>query len=158
MTDKTVCFTGHRKIPDNQLKRIAVRLDKTVERLILSGYCNFAAGGALGFDTMAAECVLKFKKIYPRIKLILLLPCLNQTKNWRDEDIAVYEKIKNQADKVLYISEEYTKGCMFRRNRRLVDCSSLCVAYMTHTGGGTAYSVNYARRKNIEIINPADEI
>ena len=34
MTDKTVCFTGHRKIPDNQLKRIAVRLDKTVERLI----------------------------------------------------------------------------------------------------------------------------
>lgn len=158
MTDKTVCFTGHRKIPDNQLKRIAVRLDKTVERLILSGYCYFAAGGALGFDTMAAECVLKFKKIYPRIKLILLLPCLNQTKNWRDEDIAVYEKIKNQADKVLYISEEYTKGCMFRRNRRLVDCSSLCVAYMTHTGGETAYSVNYARRENIEIINLADEI
>ena len=107
---------------------------------------------------MAAECVLKFKKIYPRIKLILLLPCLNETKNWRDEDIAVYEKIKNQADKVLYISEEYTKGCMFRCNRRLVDCSSLCVAYMTHTGGETAYSVNYARRKNIEIINLADEI
>lgn len=29
---------------------------------------------------------------------------------------------------------------------------------MTHTGGGTAYTVNYARRKNIEIINLADEI
>lgn len=158
MTYKTVCFTGHRKIPYNQLNSIAVRLNETVEKLILSGYCNFAAGGALGFDTMAAECVLKLKKIYPRIKLVLVLPCLTQTKNWREEDIAVYEKIKNQADKVLYISEEYTKGCMFRRNRRLVDYSSLCVAYMTHTGGGTAYTVNYALRKNIEIINLADEI
>ena len=99
MTYKTVCFTGHRKIPYNQLNSIAVRLNETVEKLILSGYCNFAAGGALGFDTMAAECVLKLKKIYPRIKLVLVLPCLTQTKNWRDEDIAVYEKIKNQAPK-----------------------------------------------------------
>ena len=65
MTYKTVCFTGHRKIPYNQLNSIAVRLNETVEKLILSGYCNFAAGGALGFDTMAAECVLKLKKYIP---------------------------------------------------------------------------------------------
>ena len=39
-----------------------------------SGYLYFGAGGALGFDTLAAQTVLDLKKDYPQIKLILVLP------------------------------------------------------------------------------------
>ena len=36
--------------------------------------------GALGFDTIAAQAVLSVKETYPEVKLILVLPCENQTK------------------------------------------------------------------------------
>lgn len=110
MRDKTACFTGHRKIASEQQRIVAERLKQTVEKLILNGYCYFGAGGALGFDTLAAECVLYLKKQYPQIKLILVLPCKTQTRGWDSEDIAIYEQIKAQADKVVYTSEEYTRG------------------------------------------------
>lgn len=141
MRDKTACFTGHRKIASEQQRIVAERLKQTVEKLILNGYCYFGAGGALGFDTLAAECVLYLKKQYPQIKLILVLPCKTQTRGWDSEDIAIYEQIKAQADKVVYTSEEYTRGCMFKRNRHLVDNSSVCIAYLTESKGGTAYTV-----------------
>ena len=147
MRDKTACFTGHRKIASEQQRIVAERLKQTVEKLILNGYCYFGAGGALGFDTLAAECVLYLKKQYPQIKLILVLPCKTQTRGWDSEDIAIYEQIKAQADKVVYTSEEYTRGCMFKRNRHLVDNSSVCIAYLTESKGGTAYTVNYAKQK-----------
>lgn len=55
----------------------------------------FGAGGALGFDTLAAQCVLSLRKRYSHIKLILVLPCTTQTKGWSKDDIAVYEEIKS---------------------------------------------------------------
>lgn len=36
----------------------AARLEQTVINLIKSGVCYFGAGGALGFDTMAAQTIL----------------------------------------------------------------------------------------------------
>ena len=67
----------------------------------------FGASGALGFDTLAAQCVLSLRKRYPHIKLILVLPCTTQTKGWSKDDIAVYEEIKSQADKVTYRIKEH---------------------------------------------------
>ena len=146
MKKKTACFTGHRKIAIEQRKIVAERLKNTVESLISEGYRYFGTGGALGFDTLAAQCILYLKKQYPYIKLILVLPCKTQTRDWKSEDIAIYERIKAQADKVVYTSKEYTRDCMFRRNRHLVDNSSICIAYLTKNKGGTAYTVNYAIR------------
>lgn len=94
MRNKTVCFTGHRKIPCEQYESIAGRLENELIYLIEQGYLFFGAGGALGFDTLAALTVLHLKERYPQIKLILVLPCKTQTKGWDKEDIAIYEDIK----------------------------------------------------------------
>ena len=83
------------------------------------------------------------------------LSCLTQTRGWRPEDIAEYERIKAQADKVVYVSRQYTRGCMHERNRHLVDNSSVCVCYLNRESGGTAYTVRYARERGLEIINLA---
>lgn len=115
----------------------------------------FGAGGALGFDTLAAQCVLSLRKRYPHIKLILVLLCTAQTKGWSKNDIAIYEEIKSQADKVVYTSREYSRGCMFKRNRHLVNGSSVCIAYLTQEKGGTAYTVNYAKEQGLAVINLA---
>ena len=136
MRGKTACFTGHRKIPPESIPELSQRLKNTLLRLIEEGYMYFGAGGALGFDTLAAQCVLSLRKRYSHIKLILVLPCTTQTKGWSKDDIAVYEEIKSQADKVVYTSHDYFRGCMFKRNRHLVNGSSVCIAYLTQEKGG----------------------
>ena len=156
MKEKTVCFTGHRTIPMLKKWKIEKKLKETLEALIDNGYCYFGAGGALGFDTIAAQTVLGLKKKHPEIKLILVLPCKNQTRGWEEKDVSVYESIIEQADKVVYTQENYDRGCMFERNRHLVDNSSVCVAYLTEEKGGTAYTVNYANQKGVKVINIAE--
>ena len=94
-----------------------------------------------------------WRKQYPDVKLILVLPCLNQTKGWTKENVEIYEDIKRQADKVVYTSQEYTRGCMHKRNRHLVDNSSRCICYLTENKGGTFYTVNYAKAKGLKITN-----
>lgn len=154
--DYTCCFTGHRALPPEERGAIAYQLEQTVIMLIQAGIRFFGAGGARGFDTLAAQTILKLRRRYPHIKLILVLPCLSQTQGWRDEDIKVYESIKTAADKVTYTSEKYTQGCMHKRNRHLVDHSSICVCYLTEDRGGTAYTVNYAKKQGLTVINLAD--
>ena len=153
MRERTCCFTGHRDLPTKEQKEIAARLEQIITSLIDRGIRFFGAGGARGFDTLAAQTVLKLKSNYPNIKLILVLPCLTQTQGWRPNDISEYERIKAQADKVVYTSQEYTKGCMHKRNRHLVDHSSVCVCYLTKQNGGTAYTVDYAKKHGLGIIN-----
>lgn len=92
----------------------------------------------------------------PDIRLILVLPCFSQTRGWSQEDIEIYDDIKQKADKVVYTSQEYTRGCMHKRNRHLVDNSSACISYLTENKGGTFYTVNYAKSKGVEVINIAE--
>lgn len=157
MKSRTCCFTGHRRLPENQKEEIAERVEKAVVSLIHSGYLYFGAGGALGFDTLCAKTILRLRQSYPGIKLILVLPCASQADRWRPEDKAVYWELMEQADKVVYTSQEYTRDCMFKRNRHLVDNSSACICYQTKAIGGTAYTVEYARKRGLQIINLAEE-
>lgn len=155
MKSKAVCFTGHRTLPEENLPEIAERLENALIALIEQDYCYFGVGGALGFDTLAAQTVLRLRERYPQIRLILVLPCCSQTRGWSQADIDIYEEIKRRADKVTYTSENYFRGCMQKRNRHLVDNSSICICYLTKPTGGTAYTVNYARRCSLQILNIA---
>ena len=156
LREKTCCFTGHRNLSSGEKLKASVRLHRVIEEQIKAGVVFYGAGGALEFDTLAAQTVLDMKKEYPQLRLILVLPCEDQTRGWRSEDIVVYEDIKRRSDKVVYVSREYTPDCMRRRNRHLVDHSGTCICYLTRSSGGTAYTVDYARRKGLCIINVAE--
>ena len=99
MKSKTCCFSGHRNIPADKEEEIRIKLIEELEKLINKGYRFFAAGGALGFDTMAAIEVLNLRRKYPHIKLIMVLPCKDQSKYWNKADKNIYEFIKKQSDK-----------------------------------------------------------
>ncbi len=150
--EKTCCFTGHRCIPNESLDSLKRQLKQEIEKLIQQGVIYFGAGGALGFDTLAAEAVLELKKKYPFIKLILVLPCPEQDQYWKEEDKRVYQEIKSSSDKVVYVSPHYTSDCMKKRNRHLVDYSGFCICYLRKSYGGTAYTVRYAQKKGLTVI------
>lgn len=69
-----------------------------------------------------------------------------------------FESILSAADGIVYTAEVYDRGCMLRRDRYMVDKSSICVSYMTKNTGGTAYTVGYALKKGLEVINLALEL
>lgn len=147
--DKTVCFTGHRKIIHSDVRQ---HLEEVIEILIEDGFTYFGSGGALGFDTLAAQTVIRLKKKYSRIKLILVIPFAAQAKGWPEKDRKIYYDIMKNADKLTFISKEYKRGCFHARNRYLVDNSSVCVAYQYKGCGGTAYTVDYAEKHGCNVI------
>lgn len=153
--EKTVCFTGHRLIKENQ-NILFSTVYNTVELLIKDGYLYFCTGGARGFDTLAAEVIISLKEKYPNIQPILILPFQNhyeQKKSWTNKEIEQLEKHKKIASRVIHIQEAYGRGCYYKRDRQLVDASSICICYQYKNSGGTAYTVKYAKEHNITIIN-----
>ena len=156
MKEKTCFFTGHRRIEPSEYGIARENLRKAVIDLIDRGVIYFGCGGAIGFDTLAAETVLEIKKRYPQIKLIMIYPCKNQDLFWDTESKNKYARIKTLSDKCVYVSKEYNAQCMHTRNRHMVDCSSYCICYYKKGNGGTAYTVEYAKRKGLTIINTAN--
>ncbi|MBR6650689.1 MAG: DUF1273 family protein [Clostridia bacterium] len=150
----TVCFTGHRDLNGCDTNALCELLRKTILIYIKRGYKNFICGGAVGFDSVAAQCVAEIRKEYDDIKLILALPCRDQTSKWNSiEELAFYKKMLGVADEVVYTGVMYSKGCMHLRNRYMVDNSSVCIAYKTSGRGGTAYTCRYAEKSGIEVVN-----
>ena len=108
-------------------------------------------------NTVAALSVLKLREMYPHVRLILVLPHRTQSKCWSKKDIAVYENIKNRADKVVYISDEFTRDCVYRRNRHFINESSVCICYLSREDSGTEKTVRAARKEGLQIINIAEK-
>ena len=155
---KICCFTGHRTVPLSHRTPLALLLDKTIDRLVLEGYTDFRAGGALGFDMLAALRVLRARERHPEIKLHLILPCRDQAKSWNEGEQLLWQDIVDRADDVEYLFDTYQSGCMYARNRALVNGADLCVAYLTAPRGGTLYTCTYAEKKGVSILNLADEL
>ena len=64
-----------------------------VRVLMENGFRYFACGGALGFDTFAATYICSLKQQGYDVKLVLMLPCRDQTAKWSDYSRRVYENI-----------------------------------------------------------------
>lgn len=156
--NKIICFTGHREISEDEYPAMWRALDAEVERLIENGAEVFRAGGARGFDTAAALCVLSHRLRHPQIRLELILPCPTQTRGWGESDLNTYQQILNHADAHRYVSPAYYNGVMHARNRALVDGADVCVAYLRSSRGGTAYTVSYALKNGVELINLHDQL
>ncbi len=152
--ERAVCFTGHRDMHD--IDNIRTRLYTVVEELINKGYRFFLAGGARGFDTLAAQTVLALKEKYPHIKLITVLPFKNpfeHERGWSMDDINAHMQCLRRSDRRLLLFPHYQPGCYYARDRYMVDHASVCVSYLRRTSGGTAYTVSYANRMNKELSN-----
>lgn len=152
------CFTGHRNIDARHILQLPALLDDQIERLIVCGVDTFRGGGAVGFDMLAQLKVIEKKKKYPFVKLHLILPCRDQTKKWSEHSRAVYDYIASEADSIEYVADLYTPTCMKERNRRLVDGSDFCLAFAAKKASGSSYTISYAQKKDVPVINLYEKI
>jgi uncharacterized phage-like protein YoqJ len=148
--EKTCFFTGHRIIPSAVYEQLKMKLYDQVRFSAAHGITTYLAGGARGFDALAAAAViyLRDREKLP-IELILALPYPNQSRGWPDYDKKLHEEIKLRADGIVTLYPEYKDGCLLARNRFMADNSVLCVAYLTSKRGGTYSTVRYCERSGV---------
>lgn len=148
-----VCGTGHR--PDkliggwaNWQKHYLELTDLIVVWLEENKPDSVISGMALGWDLALANATLQVK-----IPLSAYIPCPNQELKWSKVDQIEYNNLLEKADNITYISEYYTNWCMQKRNEAMVEDSNLVLALFDGSSGGTKNCVDFAKKKNKEIIN-----
>ncbi len=148
------CFTGHRpeklNISEEEAKRLlCIGIQTAIDR----GFTTFITGMAKGIDVWAGEVVLKYKQIYPHIKLVCALPYPTFFNGRKKEERDAYRYILSMAD-ITHISFSYYDSRSYQsRNIWMVDHSSLVIAFYTGEPGGTRNTIKYAQEQNIEILN-----
>lgn len=154
-----VCsFTGHRTIKNEHKSLIVGSLLRAIRYAYEDGCREFLTGGALGFDTLAAKEIIKFRQTHSGVRLILCLPCINQAEKWNERDKSLYEHILSFADEVIYISEDYTDSCMKERNFLLASKCDILIAYCGRAKSGSAQTLRMADSMGKEIINIYEEL
>lgn len=161
MNQNSCAFTGHRpkSFPwkYNESARECVLLKEVLTAQITDlaeqGVTEFLSGMALGVDLWCAQIVLDLRKTNPALKLHAILPCEGQERKWTASAQEHYRSILAQANEVIYVGQEYSRNCMLKRNRCLVDHSSILLAVYNGTyQSGTGMTVRYAQRLKREII------
>ena len=146
-------FTGHRIIKAEHESSLPELLSRAIAYAYSIGCRTFYSGGAIGFDTVAAREVIRFRVTHPDVRLVLLLPCVDQDAKWSTAQRSAYAFILSMADETEYVSECYTDSCIRERNMRLAELCDIMIAYVAHTKSGTAQTVRMARSKNKKIYN-----
>lgn len=151
----TCCFTGHRTLPNGVALNLIARVTDGVNYLLGLGYRDFVLGGALGFDTICARALICMKVSGYDFGIHLVLPCRDQDATWLYDDKTVYREILRLADSVEFISETYTPSCMSERNKRMVELSSACIAYVEHSKSGAGQTLRLAQSAGLSVYNLA---
>ena len=143
-------FTGHRNFDYyNEIRS----LERAVESAIIDDDVDtFYDGMARGFDLAAAQIVIALKKKYKNIKLIACVPFYGQQEKFSAHDKILYNAILESCDEVIVLSEKYYPGCMYARNRYMVDNSDMVIAYYRGRKGGTEYTVKYAEENEKKVV------
>lgn len=155
--ERSACFTGHREMSADD-NTVSERLDRLLERLITGEQItDYYAGGAVGFDTIAAKCVLRLREKYPQVKLHLVLPCSNeaQTRTWTADQKKDFFSILKLADSVEYTGHKPFRGCMAKRNARLAELANeYCICWWEPPRkSGTMQTVRASEKKGLKIVN-----
>lgn len=153
MTYEVCSFTGHRQIKAAHRKAIDDLVLRAIGFAYSKGCRIFMTGGAIGFDTVAARAVIVFRLSHPDVRLCCVLPCKNQDERWSDRQRDNYEYTISQANEVIYVSDEYTKDCMRRRNSVLAERADILISYVSRNESGAAQTVRMAERLGKEIYN-----
>ena len=154
------CFSGHRpnRLPwgsresDERCLELKYTLSRTLEDLYGRGFRHFICGMALGCDFYFAEAVLALRELHPDVTLEAAIPCPTQADRWAAADRERYAGLLARCDEQHLVQQNYSPGCMQRRNQYMVDHSALLLAAFAGLPGGTMNTILYAQRSGVETV------
>lgn len=159
------CFTGHRPTklpfgPDEshpKCKQLKSILRAEIDGCYRASCVPVYYRNGTWVDQICAEIVLDLKKEYPQIMLECAIPYEGQAIQWSVEQRERYFGILEKCDEETMLQTRYTKDCMQKRNRYMVDHSNHVLAVWDGSfRSGSGQTVRYAQKmgKIITIIRP----
>ena len=161
MNRETTCsFTGHRpeKLPwrgdesDPRCLALKERLAAAVEDAYDKGMRHFLCGMARGADFYFCDAVLELRERRSGVTLEAVIPCEEQAARWSERERERWFSLVERCDGETMLQHHYDTGCMLRRNRYLVDHSSMLIAVYDGMLGGTMYTLSYAMKRGLETV------
>ncbi len=143
----TVTFCGHSTIYSEDLDIVKQRLYEEIKQAILCGADEFLFGGYGEFDILCARAVKDFKKKYPNIKSVLVVPYIDREYNKELYDCLEYPPLENVCKKFAII----------KRNEYMVQISDVVITYVRYNTGGAWKTYSFAVRQGKEIVNLYDK-
>lgn len=140
----TITFCGHSDLYDKG--EVEHWLFKITEDLIQKGAKTFYLGGYGSFDNLAKSVLLKHKRNYPSIDIVLIVPYLSHNMPTCGYGGTLYPPLETVPPRFAIV----------KRNEWMVQESNVVVAYVTHSYGGAATTLRYAKRKRKITINYPD--
>ena len=139
-----VCgFFGHSDTPSV----VYSQLCNIVENLIVSrGVSQFLVGTHGSFDSMVLKTLRQMKKKYPYILYHVVLAYMPTEKR----ENALYQDIETLLPEGIETVPK--RFAISWRNQWMIRQADMIVCYITHSWGGAAQFVEYAKNKNREII------
>ncbi len=159
--EKTCCFTGHRpeKLPwgndetDPRCIVLKKKIQDAVETAYAEGKRHFICGMARGCDFYFAEAVIALRERKEGVTLEAAIPCAVQSASWSAVHRVRWERLVAACDTKTVLQEGYTPYSMIRRNRYMVDHSSLVIAAFDGSDGGTRRTLEYALKQKVEFLD-----
>lgn len=157
--ERTCCFTGHRQLPwgdreeDPRCVRLRQDIRSALERAYAQGYRRFICGMARGCDLLFCEEVQALRDREEGVAVEAAVPCEGQTEHWPAAERERYERLLGLCDFETVVQRTYDRDCMLRRDRYMVDRSSLVIAAYDGVSqrGGTFYTAAYALKQGVRI-------
>lgn len=149
-----VCISGHRpeKLPTGAtLRMMQSLLYREIESAMEDGARTFYTGMARGVDLWAADMILHFRKQYPLVNLICVLPCADRTETISGPERYHVHAVMQAADQVIALSEHFYRGCYRDRNAYMVRHSRRLIALVADIRSGTGQTVHMAERAGLEM-------
>ena len=154
-THAICCFTGHRpqglKRPEDDIR---VDLENIILASAREGCHTFISGMACGVDIWAAEIVVRMKDQFPDMNfhLIAAIPYAGFDEHWSEDWRERYRALLGHAEYVKVVEPFSSRAAYQRRNEWMVDHSGLVLALFNGQPGGTANTIDYARRNGVKTI------
>lgn len=135
-----VCtFCGHRRIPDAVRPQLEALIEKHITEY---GVTEFWVGNYGQFDRMARAAVCEAKRVYPHVRLCLLLPYM-LTEDISMDIVGVDEVIIPSA-----VDGVPKRAAILRLNRYMIDHADYLITYVKYISNGAYKTLEYARKKN----------
>ena len=152
-----ITFTGHRDVPTEKTEQIRSRLRQVIGELILEGADVFICGGAVGFDMLAEEEILRYRAEGQSFRFFILQFSPDYDRFWSDEQKERMKDIVSRSDGIRYLFDSYHRGAPLIRDREMASHADVLVCWLEKESGGTYETVKYALKSGKKVINLSEK-
>lgn len=135
-----ITFCGHDNVSD--IDKVKDWLCSVLDRFVYGENVICYLGGYGGFDRLAASVVRQKQKRNPAVQAVLVIPYLNRKYDMSSYDRTLFPPLES-------VPPRYA---ISKRNEWMVTQADIVIAYVTHSWGGAAKTLECAQAKGKKII------